>query len=547
MSIIKTVFRNYIHSHKTILLLAISIFMICQSHLSAQTDPDRPNILLIIADDLGVDYSNGYHEGQLMPTTPTLDSLRSVGITFENVFAAPMCTPSRASIMSGKYGIKTGVQGTPGNLNIEHTSIFKAIEEATDNAYADAVIGKWHISNPANPDHPEEHSIDYYAGFLSSGVEDYYAWNKTKFGSTTLETTYATTYFTEEANEWINNNEQPWFCWVAHAAPHGPYHTPPEHMYSIPTTGNTKRKYIAMIEALDYETNRMINSMDEDVRENTIIIYLGDNGTPNNVLQDYPNGHGKGTLYQGGVRIPMIIAGAKVSRKGERESALIHVADLYATILELAGGELPGGIYNSLSFDHLLSNEEGPTRPYNYTEFRDQGEESFAIRNAEYKLINFGDGTQEFYNLLADSFEINDLQLSGLTDEEETIRTILETEALQIRDNWSCQDSILNGDETEIDCGGSHCAPCFTATTEQDSKTTVSLYPNPTTDKIHLNSSDSKIKTVSIYRQTGLLIRRMESINASEYLLLLDGIPAQELIIEIMLEDKIERHRIMKL
>ena len=85
----------------------------------------KPNILLVIADDLGVDYSNGYHSSELLPTTPTLDSLRASGITFMNVFSTPKCTPSRATIMSGKHEIKTGVLNTPSNLNTTDLSILE--------------------------------------------------------------------------------------------------------------------------------------------------------------------------------------------------------------------------------------------------------------------------------------------------------------------------------------------------------------------------------------------------------------------------------------
>ncbi|MGB1207481.1 MAG: sulfatase-like hydrolase/transferase [Chitinophagales bacterium] len=116
--------------------------------VQAQTDPDHPNILLIIADDLGVDVFNGYHQNNLMATIPTLDSLRNVGIKFESTWATPQCAPSRAAIMSGKYGINNDVMKAPGNLDTIHTSIFKELSAQTNNLYSGAVIGKWHISQP---------------------------------------------------------------------------------------------------------------------------------------------------------------------------------------------------------------------------------------------------------------------------------------------------------------------------------------------------------------------------------------------------------------
>ncbi|MFT6334902.1 MAG: arylsulfatase A-like enzyme [Saprospiraceae bacterium] len=165
--------------HNSFLIAIIFILKISVTHsLVAQTDPDYPNIIFMIADDLGVDYFKDYHDSDLIPNTPTLDNIRAKGITFENSFSTPMCTSSRATIMSEKHGIKTGVLSPPGNLDLEHKSIFTALEELTGNAYSDAVIGKWHISQPTNPLHPSEHNVDYYTGLLDASVEDYYAWQK---------------------------------------------------------------------------------------------------------------------------------------------------------------------------------------------------------------------------------------------------------------------------------------------------------------------------------------------------------------------------------
>lgn len=160
----------------TLSLLTIILFLATiQTRVVAQTDPAKPNILLIIADDLGVDASNGYQNSNVLPNTPNLDALRASGLTFMNAWAAPKCTPSRATIMSGKYGVNTGVLGTPGNLEAaDHISIFKALATSTNNAYADALIGKWHLSQPADYTDPTQHGIDYYEGNFTSGVADYY-------------------------------------------------------------------------------------------------------------------------------------------------------------------------------------------------------------------------------------------------------------------------------------------------------------------------------------------------------------------------------------
>ncbi|MFK8101039.1 MAG: sulfatase-like hydrolase/transferase [Saprospiraceae bacterium] len=525
-------------------LVIFYLFFLQAASLSAQ---DQPNILLVIADDLGVDVSNGYHTGGLMPTTPTLDSLRSVGITFENVFANPKCTPTRASIMSGKFGVKTGVTATPGNLDLVHTSIFKALAAQTSNEYADAVIGKWHISSPADPNHPLEHDIDYYMGMLSSSVADYYAWQKTENGATTTETNYATTVLTDAAIDWVNDQTQPWFLWFAHVAPHSPFHVPPSHMYSINATGTNYRKYIAMIESIDFELNRLLYSMPEAVRNNTIIIYIGDNGTPGSVLQDYPMGHGKSTLYQGGIRVPMIVAGAGVTRMGEREAALVNVNDIHATILDLAGGELPGGVFNSLSFAHLLKGEAGDTRKYNYAEIMGENKNGWTMREERYKLIKFTDGTEEMYDLLLDSLEIVNLLDNPLTAEQLTIKEDLEAEGIQTRDAWSCRDFIKNGDEEGIDCGGTYCTPCqTTGLTNAVVDISFDVHPNPTSDFLSISNASQKLQELTIYSILGERLLQIPALNQRELKIDLSGLAPQTLLVEIQFPQGVKTVKVVK-
>ncbi|MEM6319508.1 MAG: sulfatase-like hydrolase/transferase [Bacteroidota bacterium] len=440
----------------TILRLNLLVALLCTigTCLFAQSNSTQPNILLIIADDLGIDYATGYQNNAVKPNTPTLDSLSRVGLTFDNVWSYPTCTPTRAAMMSGKYGVKTGVLSPPGNLDLEHTSIFKAIEAQTNNAYADAVIGKWHISSgPIDITHPLQHGADYFDGVMRGELDDYYSWERVKDGATTTETTYATTALTNSAVDWVNAQTQPWLLWLAHPAPHVPFHVPPTGLFTTTSTNSNQQQYVAAIEAMDSEIGRLLSSMSPEVLANTVVIYVGDNGTPGRVIQSYSDDRGKGTLYQGGVHVPLIVAGKGVERKNEREEALVGIVDIYATILELAGATLGGGIYNSFSFQHLLTNVAGAKRSYNYTEGQNASSEGWTIRNDQYKLIQYDNGTQEFYDLLADPLETNDLN-DNLTSAQLAVKEDLLTEATTIRTGWSCRDLILNGDEMTVDdCG----------------------------------------------------------------------------------------------
>ena len=304
-----------------------------------------------------------------------------------------------------------------------------------------------------------------------------------------------------------------------------------------------------MVESLDFEIGRLLNNLPTDVRDNTLIIYVGDNGTPNTFLQDYPNGHGKGSAYQGGIRVPMIVAGKGVTRQGERETALVHVSDIYATILEAVGAELDGGIYNSLSFHHLLTGDAGATRDYNYSEtVATSGDTIWTIRNQQYKLMDFGNNTQEFYDLLVDSLEFDNLLLGNLTTDQQLIKDDLQAEAIQIRTAWSCRDHIKNGDEIGIDCGGSFCADCTTSTIDPAlTKSKFNIFPNPAFDELNISSEDQQIESIQVFDLMGQLVFEKNNIGSTNFNFDISQLNTQLYLIQIGTKDKIESKRFVKL
>jgi len=222
-----------------IVILSAIIFSLNTGKIQAQTDPNHPNILLIIADDMGIDALNGYQNSPLLPNTPNLDALRAQGLTFDNVWAAPQCTPTRSAIMSGKHGVKTGVTRAPGNLDASlHTSVFRELAIQTANIYVDAVIGKWHISSPHDYTHPTQHGVDFYTGIFGGDVANYYDWERLQNGNLIQDNTYVTTALTGDASDWVNAQNSPWFLWWSHVAPHSPFHTPPDSMYVLGGNNN---------------------------------------------------------------------------------------------------------------------------------------------------------------------------------------------------------------------------------------------------------------------------------------------------------------------
>jgi len=422
------------------------LFLSCSS--STETgeiivDPDpvilsNPNILLIIGDDMGKDATPNYPEGIIKPTMPTLQSLISTGITFDNLWSYSVCTPTRASIITGKYGVTSGVLEVGDQISTAETSIQEYIDANTGNEYATAIVGKWHLSN--NISDPQTMGIDYYAGLLNGGVQSYTNWNLVENGQSNVSTDYTTTKFTDLAIDWVDNQTKPWFLWLAYNAPHTPFHLAPTNLHTqgnLPTDqasidANPTPYFLSAVEAMDSEIGRLLNSLTPAEIENTIIIFIGDNGTPGQVVQSpYNRLRAKGSIYQGGVNVPMVISGFGVNRIGERESALIHTADLFATIAKISGISIQE-INNSISFYDLLSNSNANQREFVYTEKSDNGI-SYTIRNSTYKLIKNSDGSEELYNIITDAYETNNLIGTILSNDASANKLALEIEADIIR------------------------------------------------------------------------------------------------------------------
>ncbi|MEW4924599.1 sulfatase-like hydrolase/transferase [Algibacter sp. 2305UL17-15] len=431
------------------IFLALLTFTACSTNPEANSDDDddmemenpestSPNILLVIADDMGLDATPGYNIGNIKPNMPDLQSLMNSGIKFNNLWANPVCTPSRGTIITGKYGFRTNVLAVDDVLSTSETSLQKYLDTNTNNAYAHAVIGKWHLSTDLN--HPNDMGVDYYAGFSGGGLRSYFDWTLNTNGTTSSSTDYTTTKFTDLAIDWVGAQTKPWFLWLAYNAPHTPFHVPPNNLHSQGTlasddasiNANPLPYYMAAIEAMDTEMGRLINSLSAEEKENTIIIFIGDNGTPGQVVQEHHRRRAKGSIYQGGVNVPMVISGKDVTRANASEDALINATDLFATIADIAGTGTTE-INDSKSFKELLSTTSSTgNRDYVYSENDD-----YTIRNSTHKYIYFSDGSEALYNLGNNPLEnpnllnANQLPLSSADAE---IKDVLTAKVQEIRD-----------------------------------------------------------------------------------------------------------------
>ncbi len=360
----------------------------------SKKEQEPKNILLIVADDLGVEALNLYNSGDsraIKANTPTLDKMAKEGVVFDNLWGAPLSSPVRAAMLTGRYCFRTGVV----NIDIQLPTSERLLHASLSDDYANSLIGKWHLSNRNTP--PATYGVDYFAGLsFGGGVRDYNSWQLTQNGNTTLCTEYITTKLTDLALEWIGEQSRPWLCTVTYNAPHSPFHLPPAELHTRKDlspdqeaiNANPIPYFIAMIESLDHEIGRLLSSLPKSVRESTVVIFVGDNGSERNVIQSpYLRSESKGSVFEGGVRIPLIVSGAGVERRGEREDALVSATDIFATVMELSGETMPR-YEDSYSFCHLLKNKGESLRSYSYVELSSAraGYQS-AIRDEKYKLI----------------------------------------------------------------------------------------------------------------------------------------------------------------
>ena len=397
----------------------------------------KPNILLIIADDQGIDASSQYNFSTDLPNTPNINSLAEQGIVFDNAWATPACTTTRGTLITGQHGVNSAISYVPATMDSEAMTLQRYIKSFSKSSeYQTAVVGKWHLGG-GNPElsHPIDSGVDYYAGTIKGTLADYYEWELTENEINTLYTEYHTTKMTDLAINWLNEQNQqntPWFMWLAYVAPHSPFHLPPNNLHNRNNLSgsdadimtNPRDYYLASIEAMDSEIGRLLDSLPAAERENTLIIYIGDNGTPAAVIDAsvYDRSHSKGSLFEGGIRIPMVVSGKGVTRKNVRESALVNTSDFYTTISNFIGNPVTQ-LNDSYSFVELLANSGDGLRNYNYTEFESNSVTGWAVRNQNYKFIEYDDNSQALY-LLNDG-ENDDISESNNLIEESNVTNII--------------------------------------------------------------------------------------------------------------------------
>ncbi len=388
-----------------------------------------PNVLLVIADDVGVDKVAAYGEHPAPPATPTLDGLAAEGILYRNVWSYPSCSPTRASLMTGRHARRTGIGQIIDSWKDEHQLAHDEVTmaevlRAAPTPYATSLAGKWHLGSTKTDvhAHASKQGFQWAAGTLGNLKDNYGGsgknlqygyteWLKIDNGETEVERGYITTDTVDDAIARIAAMPEPWLLVLSFNAAHYPTHVPPKKLHAhagLKESSSEIDKYDAMVEAMDHELGRLLDTVDAGVLDRTTLIFLGDNGTPDfGVAPPFNPERAKGTMFEGGINVPMIVTGAGVSVQGESR-ALAHTVDILPTVAELAGAVLTGPDIDGTSLVATLSDLHASVQPTIYSEkFRGNGPAPFdkstrVVRDDRFKLVRDmrdGKAVERLYDL----------------------------------------------------------------------------------------------------------------------------------------------------
>jgi arylsulfatase A-like enzyme len=462
---------------------------------------ERPNILFIISDDIGMDMSTDMYPGMIdslleqygpeghdhpeyekidgrPASLPTLTRLASQGMRFTNVWAQPFCSPTRATILTGLFAAENKVTTYEDALSKRHTSFVSMLGDA---GYSTALFGKWHLAGIGRYTgmHPKEAGFDVFRGNMGAALRTFWDYEYVVQDAATAAdelraealperslpgiapTTYAPVVKTADTIDWIRarqaeDPDKPWFAWLAYNLSHATSSRQPSQMivpnadtldpvalaemqscatdFATADLGSCSGEQVmrAMTTSLDTVLGELLDVVDE-IDPNTYVIYVGDNGTP---MYGRPGldfidnmyitrtARGKGTAYEGGALVPMVVRGPGIAANSE-STEFAHTVDLFSTVLELAGLPVPAAVSNSdgsasvpldgISLTPILFGDaetlRDPDRGYVLTESHNLmtgGSQAVGARNGKYKVIcstMVSRDSCDFYDIVGDPLE----------------------------------------------------------------------------------------------------------------------------------------------
>ncbi len=381
-----------------------------------------PNVLVILVDDLG--YSDLSCQGCTDFETPHIDALAERGLRLTQGYVShPYCSPSRAGILTGRYQQRFGHEHNPA-YNEEDLTLGTDVNETmlpallAGSGYRTGHLGKWHVG-AAKPFRPIERGYDEFFGFLGGGHHYFKADGPSEYNGpmwrdeapTEQALSYLTDDLTNEATDFIKRHaDEPFFLMLAYNAPHSPDQVPPHYLrqhQSIKHKG--RRRYAGLVSGVDAGVGKLMATLEEQgITDNTLVIFLSDNGGRRGVSDNRPLRGNKGWLHEGGLRGPFIITWPGVLEAGETYDEPVIALDILPTTLALAGVDEPSKLDGRDIMPFLTGETTGS--PHETLHWRVCGGKGFAIRQGNWKLVHdVSMQKPELYNLEQDLAEDHDL------------------------------------------------------------------------------------------------------------------------------------------
>jgi arylsulfatase A len=406
---------------------------------SKETENQLPNIVFILADDMGTDVFDVY--GGTSYYTPNIDGLAETGLTFNQCYSAPVCSPSRVKLLTGRYGFRTGQ--TWGYLPPDEITFGHILKDA---GYKVGISGKWQMSLlKDDPEYIKKMGFDESCVFGWHEGSRYYEPLIYQNGKIRKDVNdrFGPDVYTEFLINFIKQNKDvPFFAYFSMTLAHEVSNDLP----APPKVGKNGRyeTFKENVEYADVLIGKVVNTLNDlDLRENTIIIFVGDNGTPHHYITAFENGNylkepvfskvgdtliqgGKSFLTNQGTHVPLIVNWTGKTSRGKSIDDLIDFSDFMSTIAEFTGAKLPDDrIIDGQSFAQQIVGKKGNPRDWIYQVWEGKA----WIRNKDWKLYNNGN----LFDMKKDPFEMNPIALVNDTEASGIIRNYLSIELTKLK------------------------------------------------------------------------------------------------------------------
>lgn len=409
-----------------IFLLFVSSFLnSCESQITEEDDGKPPNVLLVLTDDQGFG-DLGIHQNAAIET-PTLDQLATSSVRLNRFYVSPVCAPTRASLLTGRYHLRTGTFWVTRNAEAMRSEEYTLAEMFKDNGYATGIFGKWH--NGAHyPQNPNGQGFDEFIGFTAGHWNNYFDSPLLKNSEEFKSTGYISDVFTDHALDFMERNkDEPFFCYVPYNTPHSPYQVADEYYDKYKAMGldDDLACVYGMVENIDDNMGRMLEWLDEsDLAENTIVIFITDNGPQFDRFNLAMKGR-KGKVNDGGVRVPFFIKWGEKWGSGKVVNEMSSHIDVLPTLAELCGLQLPENLHlDGINLSGLIngtSSNLGPRDLFSFQGDPNEGPFQGAIRDGQYRWTALNEKEKEL-TLMSDTVEGTNLisQLPEVASEMES-------------------------------------------------------------------------------------------------------------------------------